>query len=274
MRRIDRTIIRTGVIGALLVLSAGSCTVKEDRMPCPCYLNVSFSERESIPEKAEVGLLGWNAAELFRAGIDVADYDPYWVKAVRKGVFYLSAYRGVSDTTPGGRYITISPGFQSDSLYAYHTEVDARGELAYADVTFRKQFCTVHLDIMRRPSELRQFRFLVEGNTCGFDLLTFDAVPGTFRFEPVPEDGTRVVDFRIPRQVDDSMSLTLWYRNEDGTFDNIGTFPLGRYIVRTGYNWKAEELQDVYILIDLVLGHITIGVDGWEDGAVFTFIEQ
>lgn len=273
MRRIE-TIIRTGVIGALLVLVAVSCTVKEDRMPCPCYLNVSFSERESIPEKAEVGLLGWNASELFRAGIDVADYDPYWVKAVRKGVFYLSAYRGVSDTTPGGRYITISPGFQSDSLYAYHTEVDARGELAYADVTFRKQFCTVHLDIMRRPSELRQFRFLVEGNTCGFDLFNFEPVAGTFRLETQAATGARIVDFRIPRQIDASMTVSLRYFYDDGHFDFIGEFPLGEYIMETGYNWTAEDLQDIYIMIDLVVGRCIISVDGWENGVVIQFVEQ
>lgn len=275
MKRLIHFFLRvSALLPAAAAALAVSCTVKEDRVPCPCYLNVSFAERETIPEGAEVGLLGWNAVELFRAGIDVAEHDPYWVKAVHKGKLILSAYRGVEKVSAKDHFVTIVPGQQADSLYAFHDVVDATGEMAYSEVTFRKQFCTVHLDILRRASEMRDFRFLVEGNTCGFDLLTFEAVPGTFRFEPVPEAGARIVDFRIPRQVDDSMTLTLWYRNPNGTYEDIGVFPLGKYIERTGYNWKAEELQDVYIVIDLVLGTIHIGVYGWEEGATFTFIEQ
>ena len=251
-----------------------SCTVKEARVPCPSYLNVSFADRDQVPEGAEVNLLGWNDAELFRACIDIADYDPYWVRGVHKQILLLSAYRGVEKVKDDGHYVLITPGNQADSLYAFHDEVDCTGDMGYSEVTFRKQFCTVHLDILRSASQMKDFRFMVEGNTCGFDLLSFEAVSGSFRCEPVAAGGARVVDFRIPRQVDDSMTVTLWMRTESGNYENLGTFPLGEYIVRTGYNWSAEELQDIYIVIDLVLGQITIQVEGWEHGKTFMYYEQ
>lgn len=252
---------------ALGLLAAISCSVKEDRIPCPCYLNVSFTDREHIDKP--VGLVGWNETELFRETIDVAEHDPYWVKSVRKCHLWLAACMGIDKAHSDGRYVTIPVGEQADSLYAYHTEVDATGELAYAEVTLRKQFATVHVDILKRASEMADYSFRVKGGTSGFDLFSFEPVPGEFRFDPVVAQGARVVDFRIPRQSDNSMTIQIWYRGTD-----VGEFPLGQYIARTGYNWKAEDLQDIYIAIDLVLGQIIISVEGWEDGVTYRLIEQ
>ena len=279
MEFMNSSVYRNGTRLEALLSAAGvllgACTVKEDRVPCPWYLHVSLAEEQELPDSLDVvDLLGWDEGEMFRAGVETYKFDPYWVRGVHKGTFLLSAYRGVEKVKDAGHFVTITPGEQSDSLYAYHTEVDATGDMAYAEVLFHKQFCTVHLDILRKASEMRNFRFLVEGNTCGFDLLNFEAVSGSFRCEPVPEQGARIVDFRIPRQVDDSMTVTLWYRPEDGSYQNLGTFPLGKYIAKTGYSWKAEDLQDVYVVIDLVLGQITISVDGWEAGWTFSYYEQ
>jgi len=204
----------------------------------------------------------------------VEEYDPYWVKAIHKGMLDFGAYTGVRKSRDDGHYVTIEYGNQSDSLYAFHESVDCYGEMAYTDVLFHKQFCTVHLDIMKRPAEMRNYHFVVDGNTCGFDMLNFEPVSGPFRFEKAAESGARIVDFRIPRQLDDSMTVTIRYFYDDGHFDHIGVFPLGRYIIETGYNWSAEDLQDIYIMIDLVIGRIIISVDGWEDGVTFNFIEQ
>ena len=40
------------------------------------------------------------------------------------------------------------------------------------------------------------------------------------------------------------------------------------------YDWNTEDLQDIYVKIDLVSGFITIMVEGWEEGYTFSFIEQ
>ena len=116
---------------------------------------------------------------------------------------------------------------------------------------------------------MRRFAFLVEGGTCGFDLHTFTPVPGGFRWEGRAAEGERIVRFRIPRQSDDSLSLSL---RHDGA--PAGSYPLGEYIARLGYDWHAEELQDIYVTIDQVLGLVTVSVSDWEDGAVFHLVEQ
>ena len=43
--------------------------------------------------------------------------------------------------------------------------------------------------------------------------------------------------------------------------------PLGEYIVRSGYDWTAEDLDDVNVALDLEMQQVTITVSGW-DGVV------
>ena len=163
----------------------------------------------------------------------------------------------------------IPPGYEADSLYAWAGEVDATGDLAYASVTFRKQFATVFLDIRKSADVVRNCRFLVEGNSCGFDLLDFSPVEGPFRCEPVPREGESIVTFRVPRQGDNSLAVTI--RPEESV---PARFPLGEYIDRLGYNWKTEELQDIYVAIDLARGLVDVRVADWEEGTTFPLIEQ
>lgn len=257
------------IAGAALASAAAlsSCSVKEDRVPCPCYLNVSFTDREAIGQ-TPVGLTGWRDAELFRTSIDITEYDPYWVKAVEKGFVDFSAWRGSDKMSLNGHAFTITEGNQCDSLYAFYDHVDCTGEMAYSEVTFHKQFCTVFLDIRKSASALANYYFLVEGNSRGFDLFGYDAVEGAFSYLALPVAGENVVSFRIPRQIDNSLMVTIYL---DGA--KIGKFPLGEFIARLGYNWNAEDLQDVYVAIDLVAGLITINVEGWEQGMDFDIRE-
>ena len=256
---------RAAVLAAVLLLPC-ACSVKEDRTPCPCYLDVILPQ-ERVGN--EVGISLWRDAELCRAAVDPADFPDGWTKPVRKGMITLACWHGARKASSAGHHLTIPFGEQCDSLYAFHEEVDATGERARSEVVFRKQFATVHLDIRKDADAMRRFSFIVEGGTCGFDLHSFAPVPGAFRWEGSAERGERIARFRIPRQSDDSLSLSI---RHDGA--PAGTFPLGKYIDRLGYDWGSEELQDIYVTVDLVLGLVGVSVSGWEDGAVFPIIEQ
>ena len=276
MRNFIKYCISFSGVAAIGLASLVGCSIKEDRDVCPAFLNVSFTDRDAIEDR--VSLLGYGTEKLFRETIDVMEHDPYWVKAVKKEVFTVSAYYGVNIASERSHYVDIPLGSECDSLYAYHTVVDCTGEEAYAEVTLHKQFCTVHLDI-RKPltgvNAISNYSFLVEGNTCGFDLLNFEPVMGSYRIEPSAKPGETIVDFRVPRQVDDSMKLSIWYNHPDvGVPAHFGTFPLGEYFSRMGYRWDVEDLQDFYVAIDVIAGLIIINVEGWEDGYTFSFIEQ
>ena len=84
----------------ILALMAG-CTVKEDRVPCPCVLHVSLAGGDS--PASLVGLSAWGPAEEeFRAEVDLAMYDPSWDRAVHKGLYTLTAWEsGARVSGPG-----------------------------------------------------------------------------------------------------------------------------------------------------------------------------
>lgn len=256
------------LIPACLILLAANtaCTIKEDRGPCPCFLQVSFTDPDAT---GEAELLGWDDDRLFRDRIRIEEARPVWTKPVRKGMLVLSACTGMDKSFPEGHQMRIPPGSQADSLYAWFEEVDATGDLAYARVSFRKQFATVFLDIRKPADVVRSCRFDVTGNSCGFDLLDFSPVTGAFRFSAEPGAGEEIVTFRVPRQGDSGLTVTICPEGAPSA-----SFPLGEYIDRLGYSWKTEELQDIYVAVDLVRGLVDVRVADWEEGTVFPLVEQ
>ena len=252
---------------AAFFVACVACTVKEDRNPCPCNLTVSFLDPET---NGPVELLGWDSEMVFRERVHIENNRSEWRKSVRKGIFTLSVYNGSADSSiQTGHEIRIPLKCQADSLYAYYKRIDATGDFAHAEVLLRKQFATVFLDFQKSEDVLRACRFLVEGNTCGFDILDHSPIVGPFSFEPIPVIGETVVTFRIPRQADDSLAIII--QSEDAP---SARYSIGEDIRRAGYNWKAEELQDIYLSIDLVRGLVDLQVANWEDGTEFPLVEK
>ena len=259
--------IRLSAFLAAILAACAACTVKEDRDICPCNLTVSFPDPDA---SGPVELLGWDSETVFRDQVLIEDCRPEWTKSVRKGAFTLSACKGIAESSvPMGHIIRIPTNRQADSLYAYFEKVNATGDWAHADVIFHKQFATVFLDIRQSDETIRECRFQVEGNSCGFDLLDFSPIVGPFLFEPVPVSGETVVTFRIPRQADGSLTITIYPQDSPEA-----RFPLGEYIRQLGYDWKSEDLQDIYLSIDLIRGVADLRIADWEEGTAFLFVEQ
>ena len=269
-----------GLIAVLLAMVPMSCSVKESREECPTYLSLSIRTDE-LPE-GNVGILGWDNGVLFRDNIASSELSSYFIRTVSKGSFYVSAYAGGKAALSDSHYVWVPSGCQADSLYGFYTRVNTTEEDAHTDVDFHKQFCTVHLSIGRSAEQMKDFRFRVTGNTSGFDMLNFKALPGAYSYVPEHIPGEDEVTFRILRQVDSSMSLEVFRCMPDGEtrsdigdgFLSAGEFPLGKYIERTGYDWEAVELDDVYVTIGFALEYVTVGVGDWEEGTTFGFIEQ
>lgn len=246
------------VLAALLALAlACSCTVKEDRSECPCYLEVGFLGREDITDP--VGIVGWEQKELFSPTFNTADYPDTYTQAVRKAVIGFGAYEGLTGGRKSGRFITTPVGRECDPLWSYNETIDCTGDRAFVNVAFHKQYATVYLNIGRTSAEMSHYSFLVEGNYNALDILSYDPVPGEYSFRPTTIN-TNVVQFRVPRQGDDGLTLTVIYDDQE-----TSTFPLGAYIAALGYDWTEEDLRDIFITMDIVNGRITVGVEAWID---------
>ena len=262
MRHLVTTILMLGAVALL----AGSCSVKENRVPCPAYLVVNVVEDERIA--SPVGMVGWVSDELFRHSLDLETDGRTWTTALKKGSFHFGAYSGVRSASDDGHRLVIPAGHQCDSLYAFYTPVELEEESTVVDVEMRKQFATVIVDLNQSATSMSRMKFLVTGNSCGFDLNGFKPVEGEFRYEPSVPSGSRTVSFRVPRQGDNSLRMELTL--PDGL--ELNPLRLGEIIDAMGYSWKTDELQDIFVSLDFQYGIITITVEGWEEGVTIPMI--
>lgn len=249
-------LVKWTMVSPYLLLWLVSCTVKEDRRVCPCALEVSF--HDSVTDKDSVILLGWSEEELFDVRIDTEDYPEVYTQNTPRKIVSFGAIKGMGISIKIGHQLVTPEGHECDSLYAYSEVIDCTGETAHTIVKFHKQFATIHIGIVNTNYNPDDYSFVVTSHSCGIDILNYDAVAGDFRCEPYLYS-EKEYRCRVTRQADDSLTLTAIHHTGDKA-----VFPLGKYISSIGYDWKATELQDVYITLDMSRGKIGVGIADWE----------
>ena len=155
--------------------------------------------------------------------------------------------------------LEVSVGEQMDSLYGFFKPYHTRCESVKCDVELHKEFCTVSFTLVDEHYE-SPYDIEVRGNVSGVSPWDLVPVSGAFKYAPVAEEG--VYRVRIPRQVDASLEMVMLSNQEI-----VSRFPLGEYIIRSGYDWAAKDLSDVSVALDLEKQQVMVTVSGW-DGVV------
>ena len=230
------------MIGILGLVALVSCSVKEDRSDCPCYLTVDAERAVSVD--------GWfGARSLFN---------------VNGGFVDRQVPRGIVDIVASHGRFSVPEGQQMDSLFARRIPVDTDGESAFARVTLCKNFATIELDFKDEDDGRTVYDLLATGTVSGADARTLEPVKGPFSCVPEPVTDGRGYAFRVPRQKDESLRLEL---SNNGS--PVETIDLGYLIAKTGFDWKAESLGDIAILCDLPAHTFTITVKDWDGPVIF-----
>ena len=230
------------LIGLLGLGALASCSVKEDRSDCPCWLTV---EAESTAT-----LTGWYGSQRIFDGHKGGFVD----RMVPRGDIAIISSRGE---------FTVAEGLQMDELFAELLHVDTDGEKAFAKVQLKKQFATVTLDFKDEEDGRTDYDIIVKGNIQGADSKTLEPKEGPFRCIPEasPERGYQ---FRVPRQKDNSLTAELW---SEGAL--VDTIPVGELIAKAHFDWRSESLGDIHIMADLPAKTFTITVMEWEGPVIF-----
>ena len=285
------------------MLFLSSCSIKEDRDGCPCWMTVEMpdlvgqdGEKVGQDGRSPVGA-GDDGTVVLRlrgnSDEDAVDYEYQVTEAVRVDVGALEyevprGAVGVSAVAFGnempdrvgydgivgydGDEIRIPVGEQMDSLYGFFRMFYTRCESVLCDVELHKEFCTVSFTL-GNDGYISPYDLEVWGNIAGVSSWDLMPLEGDFRFAPSPEDG--VYRVRVPRQVDNSLELVMLEMPDqvghDGGADNervvVDRLPLGEYIARSGYDWAAKDLADVHIALDMEKQQVMITVSDW-DGVV------
>lgn len=279
------------------MLFLSSCSIKEDRDGCPCWMTVDLSDvAESRWKSPEVqsniehqdvikspesrSNVAENVLLRLRGNSDEVDYSYQVTEAVKPdvGALEYEVPRGsvgvsavaLGNEIPGqagydgiagydGDEIRIPVGAQMDSLYGFFRRFYTRCESVLCDVELHKEFCTVSFTL-GDDGYISPYDLEIWGNVAGVSAWDLMPLEGDFRFAPSPEDG--VYRVRVPRQFDASLELVML---EDSEI--VDRLPLGEYITRSGYDWAAEDLADVHIALDMEKQQVMITVSGW-DGVV------
>ena len=241
-----------------------SCSIKEDRDGCPCWMTVEMPDRVGHDGSVVLRLRG-NSDE------DAVDYAYKVSESIKAdvGILEYEVPRGsVGVSVVNSARLAVPVGEQMDSLYGFSKMYHTRCESVKCDVELHKEFCTVSFTLVDEGYS-SPYEIEVWGNVAGVSAWDLMPVKGDFRYAPVQKNG--VYQVRVPRQEDNSLELVMLEMpnpvEHDGEKVVVDRLPLGEYIARSGYDWTAEDLADVNIALDLEMHQVMITVSGW-DGVV------
>ena len=251
------------IIGAAFA-AVTACSVKEDRGDCPCWLEIDLSGCGHYAD--EVQLKGWTSQKnVLGANVLGEDFMTLYEAEVPRGTVDYVACGGTGESRMTGMTMTIPEGEQCGPLFAYRTSLITECETVTDKVHLHKQYAAVHLGFERADGMTATATDVtVRGDWCGMDLRDLSPVKGTFSYAP-EADSDGLWTFRLPRQGDDGLLLDVY---SEGTL--LDSIKLGEVIAKTGYDWTAEDLADIWIGVDWARGEISVRVEGWSEGSVYT----
>ena len=243
-----------------MTILLASCSVKEDRSDCPCWMQVDAS----CVMADRIQLRGWWGSQaLFDETLSGSSLRAFHEYTVPRGTVAVTAFAGKARLSEDGNNLIILHGAQMDSLFAHASKVNTVCESTVDVVSLNKHFTTVYLDFKDEDDGRSAYDITVYGNVGGLDIRTLEPVEGPFSCLPdmAPERGYM---FRVPRQKDDSLIAVLSFHGNE-----VETIPIGELIRKAGFDWSKESLGDVSILCDLPAHTFAVTVMEWEGPVTF-----
>ena len=256
--------LHTAVILTTCLLGS-ACSIKEVREDCPCRLDILL--RECLPLTKELTVSAWRDSCVFTEALTVADYPEVYSRMVPKGTLRLTALSGIrKEECQDGEWI-LPRGSACDSIWTFAAQLDCRGETNSVIIMLKQQFATVHLSINNPASkEDYPYRLVLRSRVDGLSLPECQPHEGLWS-RTILQNREGEYVFRIPRQQDGSLELDMLLEGR-----KADTIPVGEHIVRSGYDWTADLLKDIYIGMDYGGAEARITIEPWENGNVYESI--
>ncbi len=249
------------VLGFCLVMGlCMNCSLKEDRSECPCTLVLDFSGIDhDWSDSLSVGIMSAGGF-LHTAVVPSTAYGDLYRVEVPKGDVWINVYGAdswteefVSAITADNSSLYIPYGEECPEVRSFSLHNSIYAETVTVPVILHKNYCRLSITMVYEGELPMQISVL--GDICGYDREGSPAL-GAFLYEPTGSGGLFYA--RIPRQIDSSLRLDLSDEEEV-----LREFAIGEYIVESGYDWEAEDLDDVWIEVDYTKTLLTITVGDW-----------
>lgn len=252
-KRFGNNLMRLVLLGGLILQTA--CSVKEDRIPCPCILHLDFV----CPETEDIRLVGLKVTSLqgyeWRDTVDVTGGWNGYSVPVPQSSLHVSAWAGDGGLVSESG-LAIPYGYDCPRVFMHDSDIRIDGEYYHETVNLRKNHCV--LTLVTEGEDRLSSVLRLKGNVVGYDAW---GVPLNGDFSFVLEDGGSDEGYTavLPRQTDASLMLEV----DDGSGNNVA-FAIGQYIMSSGYDWTSPDLDDISVTLDYALTEIRVVIGGWE----------
>lgn len=241
-----------------------SCSIKEDRMPCPGYLEIGLDSCRPLTGGTQ--LWGWNEdGTIFDKRVDISQSSGNMAAfSVPKGEFNYCLWFGLKDWKEHVRnhVYTIPLGKEADPLYASPVHgLLMSGEFLRDEAVPHRQHCVLTVVMSGLSQERMQGLLLsIRSGTSGISLADLSPVQGEFLVTGVPDKDGKL-SFTLIRQGFGDLKASL--------FDNgklAATYDLTAILDSIGYDWAAEDLSDVTVEFSVSTPSAAIVMRPWDDG--------
>lgn len=255
--------MKKAVILMIGVFCALGCSVKEDRAECPCRIILDFSKVDTSKVKS-LNVLVTSADKVVLSDVvDAEEFAAEYMRDVPHGHLRMNIWGGGDDRVRGDYSLVIPYGCECPPLYMDSFDVNANSETFFRTIALNKNHC--RLTVLVEGMKTMPYSLTFKGNVDGYGL---DGMPTAGDFSCVAYPGeTGDSQALLPRQVDSSLLLEV-----DDNTSVVKTFALGEYIASSGYDWTAENLDDVTIVLDYYVTYIKISVQGWDKEYTYSII--
>lgn len=250
------------VLPALAVLVMGAGCIKEDRSECPCRLFLDFTDVDTSSIASADILMTSEEGFEFVDVVESGYFAEYMIK-VPSHQISLQVLAGAGHCLSSDMSVVIPYGEECPKLFRHESVINADSEVVKERIRLRKNHCVLTVQV--EAGEDYPFKLTVKGRVDGYDSNLKPTV-GDFSCRAVPDDSGQCVVV-IPRQLDSSLALEV----DDGT-GSVKTFAVGESIVAGGYDWEAEDLDDVTVTLDYSLTEIALEIIEWTEESVHEVI--
>ncbi len=250
-----------------LCVACWSCSVLEDRDDCPCLLVLDLGHLRGQGRFPVTVAVSGNGGFFYTDTLwkEDAEFD-YYLEVPRGEAMIYAVNAGEGFFVPGYG-LKITSGAQCPKVWMNAHRVILDRERCRDTLRLNKNYCLLDIRISESGNKTLGWPFLVEvsGGVDGYDTSGSPSF-GRFAASVWPsKEGKAPVS--VPRQVDNSLRLDI--TNSSGV---LRSFALGEFIAESGYDWNAENLEDLPVQIDYASTSITVKIDLWQKTIPFEIV--
>lgn len=243
------------------VLLTIACSVAEQRTACPCWVGLDFSkvlqqEHPGPGKTLDVVIYDLDGAAAYSHSYGLDSCASYYEVEMPRGQYTVSALIGD---------ISVGSDRQADTLLGKSLSLDGSGETAEAVVEPFKQFASIGIKVISSPYD--SLNITLKAASAAIDRRSLEGLPQQYSCGGTFSGGT--AGFNILRQAGGELLLSF---SDASSGHHITDIDLGGWLREIGYDFSAENLADIVLILDFHKGTVSLSIAGWLDAPTYFVI--